>query len=174
MYSIREAVEQFIRLMKADISEDAVLVPPDDIFEAQRVPNLLIQGPTLKENKSRRTMAREIVKDVDSLTYDDRPYPRFYHLDFDLILTTTSDRELIDLSQKAVRFFSYHRELVIESDEPSLNLTELVAMGELKRVNLTNLRQMSGKYRIEDCPVYSDELIVGPLVTSIDLDFDTE
>ena len=33
-----------------------MLVVPDDMFEVKRVPNVLLQGPTLVENGARRTM----------------------------------------------------------------------------------------------------------------------
>lgn len=55
-------------------------------------------------------------------------------------------------------------------DHGTLNLTELVSLGGLKRVNLSNLRQASGRCRIEDCPVFDGRVIIGPLVKEILLD----
>ena len=46
----------------------------------------------------------------------------------------------------------------------SLNLTELVPLGGLARVNLSNLRQSSGRIRIESCPVYDGDLRDGRLI----------
>ncbi len=43
--------------------------------------------------------------------------------------------------------------LVAAEDRGSLNLTEIVPLGGLRRVNLPNLRQSSGRCRIENCPV---------------------
>jgi hypothetical protein len=40
-------------------------------------------------------------------------------------------------------------------------------MGGLGRVNLTNLRQSSGRYRIEDCPIYGGEVTTGKLATGL-------
>ena len=50
------------------------------------------------------------------------------------------------------------------ADQGSLNLTELVPLGGLARVNLSNLRQSSGRIRIESCPVYDGDLRDGRLI----------
>jgi len=164
VFSVRDVVESFIRLVQAEIAANAVLVPPDDAFEVTRLPSLVLQGPVLVEDKPRRTMAKEIVKDTDALTYEERPYPRLYHLDFEIIATTAKDAELLDLAAKAVAFFAFHREIEIPPDAAKLALTELTPMGGLGRVNLTNLKQASGRYRIEDCPVYGGEVETGKLI----------
>ena len=166
MFSVRDAVGTFIRLVQGEIAPQAALVPPDDVVEIPRVPSLLLHGPTLVENKARRTMAKEIVKDTDALTYEERPYPRFYHLDFEFTATTAKEAELVDLVTKIVTFFAFHRELEVPPDGEKLNLAELTPMGGLARVNLTNLKQSSGKYRIEDCPVYGDEVETGGLIVT--------
>ena len=164
MYSVRDVVETFIRLVKAEVLQDAVLVPPDDAYEVQRTPNLVIQGPRLVEDKARRTMARQVIKDTDALTFEEREYPRFYHLDFDVIATTDKEAELIDLVAGVVVFFAFQRELVIPPDGDRLPITELVPIGGLNRVNLSNLKQSSGRYRIEDCAVYGGEVTAGKLI----------
>jgi len=164
VFSVRDVVESFIRLVKAEIAAHAVLVPPDDAFEVTRLPSLVLQGPTMVEDKPRRTMATQVVKDTDALTYEERPYPRLYHLDFDVIATTAKEAELLDLTAKVVAFFAFHRELEVPPDGAKLALTELTPMGGLGRVNLTNLKQSSGRYRIEDCPVYGDEVQTGKLI----------
>ena len=171
MYSVRDVVETFVRLAQAQITPQAVLVPPDDAFEVQRVPCLVIQGPKLAENASRRTMARQLVTDVDTLTFKEQEYPRFYHLDFDFVATTAKEAELVDLVAKIVTFFAFHRELDVPPEGDRLNLTELVPVGGLARVNLTNLRQSSGRYRIEDCLVYAGEVTEGKLVVDRIFDY---
>lgn len=50
------------------------------------------------------------------------------------------------------------------ADKGELNLTELVPLGGLTRVNLSNLRQSSGRLRIESCPVYDGEIRNGRLI----------
>ena len=164
MFSVRDAVETFIRLVQAEIAPNAVLVPPDDAFEVVRLPSLVLQGPMLVEDKPRRTMARQVVKDTDALTCEERPFPRLYHLDFDVIATTAKEAELLDLVAKVVAFFAFHRELEVPPGGEKLALTELTPMGGLGRVNLTNLKQSSGRYRIEDCPVYGNEVETGKLI----------
>ena len=166
MFSVRDVVETFVRLVQAEIAPNAALVPPDDVVEIPRLPSLLLHGPILVEDKARRTMAKEIIKDTDALTYEERPYPRFYHLDFDFTATTAKEAELVDLVAKIVGFFAFHREIEIPPDGEKLNLTELTPMGGLTRVNLTNLKQSSGKYRIEDCPVYSEVVEIGGLIVT--------
>ncbi|HRT97757.1 MAG TPA: hypothetical protein P5532_25405 [Planctomycetota bacterium] len=164
MFSVRDAVEAFIRLVRAEIAPNAVLVPPDDAFEVTRLPSLVLQGPMLLEDKPRRTMGKQVVKDTDALMYEERPYPRLYHLDFDIIATTAKEAELVDLAAKVVAFFAFHRELEVPPDGAKLALTEVTPMGGLGRVNLTNLKQSSGRYRIEDCPVYGEEVQTGKLI----------
>jgi hypothetical protein len=121
----------------------------------------------LVEDKPRRTMAQEIVKDTDTLTFESRPYPRLYHLDFDFVATTAKEAELVDLVARIVGFFAFHREIEIPPDGDKLALTEVTPMGGLGRVNLTNLRQSSGRYRIEDCPIYGGEVTTGKLATGL-------
>ena len=55
METVRTVVESFIRLVKAEIDPDAVLVAADDVFEVPNVPSLILQGPTLIENGDRRS-----------------------------------------------------------------------------------------------------------------------
>jgi hypothetical protein len=38
--------------------DDAVLVLPDDVFEVQHTPSIILQGPKLSENKLRRSQSR--------------------------------------------------------------------------------------------------------------------
>jgi hypothetical protein len=156
-------IETFIRRLQAEVTPNAVLINKNDLFETTNIPSLVIQGPEVEENKERRTRAKEIIKDTDALTYDERNYPRFYHLDFDFILTTGTEEELLDLQEKSIKFFLNNPELEINQDD-KLNLVELTPMGGLFRPNLSNLRQSAGKYRIEDVLVYDDSLIQGKLV----------
>lgn len=163
MDTLRTAVETLIRLVKAGVHEDAVLVAPDDVFEVKRVPSVLLQGPTLVENGARRTMARTVEKDVASLTYTATPAPRLYHLDFDLVVTTAHEGDLLDLQERVARFYQQQRVITI-ADRGTLNVTELVSLGGLRRVNLSNLRQGSGRLRVEDCPVFDGRVESGPLI----------
>jgi hypothetical protein len=160
---MREVVESFIRLVKAEINQDAVLVSSDDLFEVTKSPSFVLQGPTVAENTGRRTFAKSVSKYLPGLTYDERRRPRLYHLDFDVIVTTATEGELLDFMEKTERFYQVHP-LLLVGDRGSLNLTELVPLGGLARVNLSNLRQASGRYRIEDCPVYDGRIAEGKLV----------
>lgn len=166
---MREVAESFIRLVKAEIHSNAVLVSADGMFEVTNTPSIVLQGPTMVEDAARRTLAKSVVKDVSSLIYEQRNRPRLYHLDFDIIVTVGTEGELLDLLEKTARFLQEHPALPV-GDHGSLNLTELTPLGGLKRVNLSNLRQASGRCRIEDCPVYDGRVITGPLVAEVQLD----
>lgn len=162
MELMREVVESFIRLVKAEIHPNAVLVSSEDVFEVTKTPSFVLQGPMITENADRRTLAKMVTRHSDELTYDERNHPRLYHLDFDLIATTATEGELLDLMEKVARFYQLHPVL------PSgLSMTELVPLGGFKRVNLSNLRQASGRCRIEDCPVYDGKVRSGRLATGI-------
>lgn len=163
METVRIVVESFIRLVKTEIDPDAVLVAADDAFEVPKVPSLILQGPTLVENGDRRTQARMVEKDVPNLSYEECRYPRLYHLDFDVIVTAAHEGELLDLQEKVARFYQRYPVLTVE-DRGTINLTELTPLGGLRRVNLSDLRQSSGRCRIEDCPVYDGVVETGPLV----------
>ena len=163
MNTIRTVIEALIRLVQAEVLPEAVLAAPDDVFEVKRTPSLLLQGPTLVENATRRTQARLIQKDTASFSYEECRHPRLYHLDFDLILTTDTEGELLELGESVARFYQLHPVVAI-GDEGTLNLTELVPLGGLRRVNLSNLRQASGRLRIEDCPVYDGRVTQGKLI----------
>jgi hypothetical protein len=161
--TVRLVIENFLRLAKAEIDPKAVLVAADDAFEVKDVPSVILQGPTLTENRDRRTMVRIIEKQVADLTYTETRSPRLYHLDFDLVVTTGKESELLDLTERIARFYQRFPELTIP-DRGALNVTELVPLGGLARVNLSNLRQSSGRLRIEDCPVWDGRVEVGKLI----------
>lgn len=172
MELIREVVETFIRLVKTEIDEGAVLVAADDVFEVTRTPNVVLQGPTLTEDSTRRTLAKQVRKSQGDLTFEERRHPRLYHLDFDVIITTGKEDELLDLTEKVARFYQLHPVLEF-GEHGALNITELTPLGGLKRVNLSNLRQASGKCRIEDCPVYDGRVVSGRLATGLRLELST-
>ena len=50
MELMREVVESFIRLVKAEIHPNAVLVSSDDIFEVTQTPSCILQGPSVSES----------------------------------------------------------------------------------------------------------------------------
>ena len=67
------------------------------------------------------------------------------------------------MGEKVARFFQLYPILAI-GQEGTLNVTELIPLGGLRRVNLSNLRQASGRLRIEDCPVYDGRITQGKLI----------
>jgi hypothetical protein len=152
METMRLATEALLRLLRVEIDPGAVLVAADDVFEAVQVPALLLQGPTLVEDARRRTLAHWTVRDQEQLTYVGGPYARLYHLDFDVVVSTGKERELLALIGKMALFYQQHPVLDVP-DLCRLPVTELTPLGGLRRMNLSNLRQASGRLRIEDCPV---------------------
>ena len=172
MELLREVVESFIRLVKSEVDTGAVLFAADDVFEVTRTPSVVLQGPTLVEDSDRRTPAKQVRKDQSGLTYEERRHPRLYHLEFDVIVTTGKEGELLDLTERIARFYQLYPALEIE-EHGTLNITELTPLGGMKRVNLSNLRQVSGKCRIEDCPVYDGRVVTGKLVTGLRLELGT-
>lgn len=163
MEIIRETVEALVRLAKAEIHGSAVLVFPEDPFEVTDTPSLILRGPALVENTDRRTVGNVIERDIPALTYTESRHPRLYHLDFEIIITTTKGNQLLALTEKTSRFFARHPSLEVPG-RGRVNLTEIIPVGGLGRVNLSNLRQASGKCRIEDCPVWDERIIEGKLV----------
>jgi len=155
MDTIRLATETLLRLLKTEIAPDAVLVAADDVFEAAQVPALLLQGPTLVEDARRRTPARWTLPDRETMTCVVGRYPRWYHLDFELVVSSSTERMLLELTGKIALLYQRVPVLAVP-DLGDLPLTELTPLGGLRRVNLSNLRQASGRCRIEDCPVGDD------------------
>lgn len=166
---LREVVESLVRLAKSDIHPSAVLVCADYMFEVMNVPSVIIQGPTLTENGDRRTPAMLTRRNQADLTFEQCRHPRLYHLDFDIIVTTGKEEELLDLTEKIARFYQLHPTLAI-GDHGELSLAEIIPLGGLKRVNLSNLRQASGRCRIEDCPIHDGRVISGKLATGVKID----
>ena len=169
MELMREVVEVFIRLVKTEVGPNAALVAADDMFEVTKTPSLVLQGPLISENAARRTPARQVRKNPSDLTFEERKSPRLYHLDFDVIVTTGKEGDLLDITERLARFYQLHPTLEIP-ERGTLGITELVPLGGLKRVNLSNLRQASGRCRIEDCPVYDGRIVSGKLTTGLRLE----
>jgi len=163
MTLLREVVESFIRLVKAEIAPNAVLVPPDDVFEVTKVPSFILQGPSPVEDGARRCPAPLLADDRATMTFTETAHPRLYHLDFDLVATAGDAASVLDMQEKTARFFQAYPTLPV-GDRGALNLTLLVPLGAWRRVNLSNLRQVSGRCRIEDCPVYDDTVREGKLI----------
>lgn len=160
---VRETVETLIKRIQEEVLSRTFLVPVDSFFEVTNPPSLLLQGPILVENKGRRSQASTVCKNLETMTYERRPMPRLYHLDFELVMTTNSEPELLDLQATMGRFYFDNPVLEIE-DRGFLNLTELVPLGGLRRVNLSNLKQSAGKLRLEDCPIYGTAVETGRLI----------
>ena len=173
MEILREVVESFVRLVKSEIHPGAVLVASDDVFEVTDTPSVILQGPTMTEDGDRRTPAMLTRRNEPDLTFEQCRHPRLYHLDFDVVVTTGKQADLLDLTERVARFYQLHPLLAVDG-HGSLNITELVPLGGLKRVNLSNLRQASGRCRIEDCPVYDGRVVAGKLVRDIRIQTDLE
>ncbi|MHB9037079.1 MAG: hypothetical protein ACYC64_10445 [Armatimonadota bacterium] len=163
---LREVVEAFVRLIKSEIHSSAVIVAAADMFEVTNTPSVVLQGPTITENGGRRTQTMLVTRNEADLTFEQCKRPRLYHLDFDVIVTMAKESELLDLTEKVARFYQLHPVLPV-GDHGALNLTELVPVGGLRRVNLSNLRQASGRCRIEDCPVYDGRVESSKLVADV-------
>lgn len=163
MSAIKQATEALIRLFQAEVHAKAALVLPEEVFEVKRTRSVLLQGPTLTEHRRRRTPARYIEKDEATLSFESCRAPRLYHLDFDVVVTTATGAELLQQIEAASRFYQAHPTLDMGEDG-ALNLTEETPLGGGKRVNLSNLRQASGRLRVEDCPVYDGEVEAGKLI----------
>lgn len=169
MELIREVVETFVRLVKSEVDSGAALVSTDDMFEVTNVPSVVLQGPTFIEDGDRRTLAMLTKRNEADMTFEQCRHPRLYHLDFDVIVTTGKESELLNLTEKIARFYQLHPTLAV-GEHGALNITELEPLGGLRRVNLSNLRQASGKCRIEDCPIYDGRVVSGKLAAGLRLE----
>jgi hypothetical protein len=161
--TIQTATEALIWLAKQAIYPGTVLVFTDDLFEVQSTPSVILQGPKLTEDRFRRSQTRLFEKNEANLSFEECRFPRLYHLDFDLVVTVDREAGLLDFQESASRFLQLNPVISV-ADQGELNLTELVPLGGLTRVNLSNLRQSSGRIRIESCPVYDGEIRNGRLI----------
>jgi len=168
---LREVVESLVRLAKSEIHASAVLVCADDVFEVTEVPSVVLQGPTLFEDSDRRTTAMLTKRNEVDFTFEQCRHPRLYHLDFDVVVTTGKEAELLDLTEKVARFYLLHPVIAV-GDHGVLSITELTSLGGLKRVNLSNMRQASGRCRIEDCPIYDGRVRAGKLAASVKIEIE--
>lgn len=163
MNSLRPVVEELIRLVKRELCSGAVLIAADDAFETKKVPIVILQGPTLKLNNGRQTMAQVTETDPETQTFEQTRHPKLYHLDFDLIVTAGAEPELLDLQEQVARFY-LNCAVLNMGERGELVISEQIPLGGLKRVNLSNLRQSSGRLRVEDCPIYDGKVTTGGLI----------
>jgi hypothetical protein len=161
--TIQTTTETLIRLSKQAIHPNTVLIFVDDTFVVQSTPNVILQGPKLTEDRFRRNQTRLFEKNVANLSFEECRFPMLYHLDFDLVVTVDREAELLDFQESVSRFLQLNPVISV-ADQGDLNLTELIPLGGLARVNLSNLRQSSGRLRIESCPVYDGEIRNGRLI----------
>ena len=179
---VRDTVETLIRKLQSDVTPNTVLVPLNDYYEIKQVPSLLVIGPKLEENRAKRVSEKIVEIDQDSLSYTQRNWPRFYHLDFDFMLTASNGMDLLDLQEKLIVFFLDNHFIQVSvapgfgiggfgvdpwgasEDDAEFYLSEMIPIGGLERPNYSNLRQASGRYRIEDVPVFDNDIEEGKLV----------
>jgi hypothetical protein len=69
--TIQTATETLIRLAIQAIHPDTVLVFADDLFEVQRTPSVILQGPRLTEDQFRRTPTRLFEKNTADLSFEE-------------------------------------------------------------------------------------------------------
>ena len=160
--NIRDSVEALIKKLQADITPNTALVPINDYYEIKQTPSLLVIGPKLEENRLKRNSEKRVEVDRDNLSYTERNWPRYYHLDFDFVLNADNGAALLDLQEKVIAFFLDNRE--VATAECVFKLQEMVPIGGLERPNLSNLRQASGRYRIEDVEVFDHDVFEGKIV----------
>ncbi len=160
--NIRDSIEALIKKLQAGVTPNTVLVPVNDYYEIKHTPSLLVIGPKLEENRSKRNSEKRVEVDRDNLSYTERNWPRYYHLDFDFVLTADTGAALLDLQEKGITFFLDNRE--IATAECAFKLREMIPIGGLERPNLSNLRQASGRYRIEDVEVFDHDVFDGKIV----------
>lgn len=156
----RAVSEQMVRLVRTGVYQKAVLIHPGDQFEVKATPSVLLVGPTVTENRHRRTLARwyepvEPEVEGDPPTCRVHQHPRLYNLDFEIVITAATGAELLEFMERVAAFWSTNTEMSI-ANVGSFGLTELEPLGGYHRVNLSNLRQASGKFRIEDVPAISE------------------
>ncbi|MFW5864406.1 MAG: hypothetical protein ACOCVT_03035 [bacterium] len=84
-----------------------------------------------------------------------------------------SGSELLQYQQAFVALYQTHPTIHLP-EGGALNFTEQTPVGGLQRVNLSNLRQASGRARIEDCPVDGGMVRNGKLITERLFRFETE
>ena len=167
---IQQATESLIRIIKREVHENSVIVFGDDVFEVKRLPSVILQGPSLAENKLRRCVAASFNNNVQAMTTEKSKHPRCYHLEFELIVTTGKEVEMLQMQEKVAAFLDAYPSVEV-GNWGSLNLVELTPLGAHRRVNLSNLHQCSGKIRLEDCPIFAGEVVVGRLVSSMTFQF---
>lgn len=163
-------IEALIRVFQAGLHPGTVLVSSGDPFEVKETPSVTIHGPTIKENPNRRVAGRFFHKDLETMTFETGAHPRQYHLDFELVVTCATERELIGFLESTARFFGNHTELTV-GERGTLPVTVLSPLGSVDRVNLSNLRQATGRFRVEDYPVFEEEFKRGRLINNVELVF---
>jgi len=117
-----------IRLVKAEIAANAVLVSRDDVFEVTKVPSLILQDPTPTEDGARRCPAPLLADDRRTMTFTETAHPRLYRLDFDLVATAGDAPAVLGMQEKVARSFEAHPPPTF-GDRGTLNLTLLVPLG---------------------------------------------
>ena len=81
---------------QATLHPHAMAVAADAMFEVTRTPSVILQGPVRVEHAKRRCPAWQLTPYPDTLRYEAKRLPRYYHLDIDIIVTVAHVAELFD------------------------------------------------------------------------------
>lgn len=87
-----------------------------DVVELAQIPALAIFGPSISENKFRRTSERESTQDLGLLTYTKKRRPRISDLSFDVTISARGMMELLHLMQELTVFFERNPYLEVDAD----------------------------------------------------------
>ncbi len=164
MSTIQTVTETLIRLAKQAIHPDTVLVFPDDPVRGPAHPQRHPPGAEADRRPFPPQPEPPVREECRGAEFRGVPVspalsPRF----------RPGGNRWIGRPNCSVFTSRYHGSFSFTRRSPSptrgsLNLTELVPLGGLARVNLSNLRQSSGRIRIESCPVYDGDLRDGRLI----------
>ncbi len=177
--SIRSIVEAFIMKLQGEVKQNTFsvpfnMVPPDDYYEVRTTPSVFVVGPKISENLSKRFLQKEYTRHYDGTQNPvenstiEKIWPRYYHLDFEFILAAEDSGSLLDLQQELLYFFVVNQTLAISADE-SYYITMLPMENRTLRPNLSNVKQTTLYYRIEDIQIQPVTEIEGHIV--IDREF---
>lgn len=174
--SINAAQEAFLAFLRAKIIKRVVVTEEGDHLEITDPPVLVLVGPNVQENRALRGMQEIAVSvNLDAGTYEgQRRPPRYYSVEYQLLLFSADGERLAKYRDRILQRFpdNPHVEYQVEVGADGLfdvkaDLVEVTAMGSFRRPNLSNLKQVSGIYRLENVPVFSDEVFTGKLVTKV-------
>ena len=171
---IKETCAALIRLLKT--VEPNTAITHGRVLELKTLPSLVLEGPALSEIRAMRSQAKITAKDLANKAYVREKAPRWYNLSFNVTIGAEKYADILDRIEALSRLAQ--RSNLIAAKQEGTGRERAYAWdwqtipSSAGAPNFSGVYNAAGRLTIYAVEAYSDIQETGPLIMSIELDFE--